>query len=156
MRTATMMLATVIVLASAPAWADSDDGLAAYLRGDYATALKEWRPLAEQGHANAQTNLGVMYNLGQGVPQDYNEAVRWYRLAAAQGYAYAQSLMGQMYDLGLGVPQDDVQAHMWLNLAAAQGNEEARTLRDKLAKLMTPAQIAEAQRLAREWTPKSK
>ncbi len=131
-------------------------GMEAYDKGDYATALKEWRPLAEQGDANAQFNLGSMYEYGDGVPQDDTEAVRWYRLAAAQGYAYAQSLMGQMYDLGLGVPQDDVQAHMWLSLAAAQGNEPARKLRDILAEGMTPAQLAEAQRLAREWKAKRK
>jgi len=86
--------------------ADFQAGLAAYNQGDYATALKEWRPLAEQGDATAQFNLGVMYNFGQGVPQDYQEAVRWYRLAAEQGYAPAQFNLGFLYDKGLGVPQD--------------------------------------------------
>jgi len=156
MRGATMLLAVVVVLASAPACTDFEAGEEANKQGDYATALKEWRPLAEQGDAEAQFIMGGMYNLGQGVPQDDKEAVRWYRLAAAQGYAYAQSLMGQMYDLGLGVPQDDVQAHMWLSLAAAQGIENARKARDILAARMTPAQIAEAQRLAREWMAKGK
>ncbi len=68
-----------------PAWADFQDGLAAYQRGDYQTALREWRPLAEQGYAPAQYNIGSMYKNGHGVPQDYAEAARWYRRAAEQG-----------------------------------------------------------------------
>ena len=75
-------------LISFPSWsADFDKGLSAYKRGDFVTAVREWTPLAEQGDANAQTNLGVMYETGRGVPKDYNEAVRLYRLAAEQGYA---------------------------------------------------------------------
>ncbi len=162
MRTATMLLALVVVLVAAPAWAGfkagekTKAGKEAIDRGDYATALKEWRPLAEQGEARAQTNLGVMYRLGEGVPQDDTEAVRWYRRAAEQGHTKAQFKLGAMYFMGRGVPQDDVQAHMWLNLSAAPGNELARKIRDNLAEKMPPAQLAEAQRLAREWTPKSK
>ncbi len=95
-------------------------GMEALDKGDYATALKEWRTLAEQGDAEAQSNLGVMYSNGQGVPQDY------------------------------------VQAYMWLSLPAAQGSETAREGRDLLEEMMTPPQIANAQRLAREWKPKNK
>ncbi len=109
---------------------------------------------AEQGYAQAQSNLGFMYDKRQGVPQDYAEAVGWYRKAAAQGYAKAQYNLGLMYENGEGVPQDYAQAHMWFNLAAAQGDEEAKNFRDDLAKRMTSEQIAEAQRLAREWKPK--
>ena len=65
--------------------ADYQKGLAAYANGDHATALREWKPLAEQGNASAQSNLGVMYERGQGVPQDDKTAVKWYRLAAKQG-----------------------------------------------------------------------
>ena len=72
---------------TAPAWAGFDEGMAAHERGDYATALREWSPLAEQGHAGAQNNLGFMYRNGQGVPQDYAEALQWYRKAAEQGHA---------------------------------------------------------------------
>jgi TPR repeat protein len=82
------------------------------------------------------------------------EAMRWWRRAAEQGLAEAQTNLGNMYNNGEGVPQDSVLAHMWLNLAAAQGQEEAKTNRDIVAKRMTPAQLAEAQRLAREWKPK--
>ena len=80
------------VLLAVPAGAqDYDKGIAAYSRGDFATALKEWRPLAEQGFVKAQYNLGVMYANGHGVPQDYTEAVKWYRLAAEQGNSGAQN-----------------------------------------------------------------
>ncbi len=264
MRGATMMLAAVVVLVAAPACTDFKAGEEAIDRGDYATALKEWRALAEQGDALAQFNLGVMHAKGRGVPQDDREAVRWYRLAAAQGHARAQFGLGIMYENGRGVPQDDkqavrwyrraaaqghasaqynlglmyaqgrgvpqddkeavrwyrraaaqghasaqnnlglmhaqgrgvpqddteavrwygmaaqqgdagaqnnlalmyfngrgvpkdyVQARMWANLAAAQGNEQARKAVDLLAEKMTPAQLAEAERLAREWKLKGK
>ena len=92
-----------------------DEGLAAFERGDYATALEEWLPLAEGGNANAQYHLGFMYAVGQGVPKD------------------------------------NIEAHMWLSLAAAKEDAVARMTRDKLAGLMTPADISESQRLAREW-----
>ncbi len=138
-----------------------EDGLAAALRGDDATAVRLWRPLAERGDAKAQLALGVMYKRGQGVPQDYAEAVKWYRRAAEQGNADAQYNLGIMYHDGEGVPQDYVQAHMWLNLAAARfpaSDADAMNMavqdRGLAASKMTPAQIAEAQKLAREWKPK--
>ncbi len=102
-----------------------------------------------------------MYATGQCVPQDYAEAVKWLRLAVEQGNAVAQYSLGVMYDNGQGVPQDYVQAHMWFNLAASRfsasetkGRDLAVKNRDIVASRMTPAQIAEAQRLAREWKPK--
>jgi TPR repeat protein len=128
---------------------------AAYERGDYATALRMFRPLADQGNSAAQNYLGNMYNLGWGVPQDYTEALRWYRLAADQGDDTSQYSLGLMYANGQGVPRDYVRAHMWLNLAAAQGDyKAAEEERAKVERKMTPAQIAEAQGLAREWKPK--
>ncbi len=90
-------------------------GCDAYERGDYDTALKEWRPLAERGKAVAQWSLGIMYERGRGVPQDYVQAYRWYTLAAGQG--------------------DDL----------------AEKFKDHLEKSMSLEQLAEAQRLAREW-----
>ena len=123
---------------------------------DDAEAVKWYRKATEQGHAEAQYILGVMYAEGrQGVPQDYAEAVKWWRKAALQGYALAQFLLGLMYAEGLGVSQDYVLAHKWINLFAARGGEAGDTaFRDFVASIaskMTPAQIAEAQRLAREW-----
>ena len=179
--------AVLLVFLATPAWAGLDEGIAAYKRFDYATAVREWRPLAEQGDAVAQYHLGNLYRTGQGVPQDYAEAAKWFRKAANQGDANAQynlgvkhynSLpqdyaeaakwfrkaanhgdaaaqyyLGVIYDKGYGVPQDYVQAHKWYNLAEAQGRTAAAWNRGRVAKLMTPAQIAEAQRRAREWTP---
>jgi TPR repeat protein len=95
-----------------------------------------------------------MYNSGRGVPQDYSRAVKWLRLAAGQGYAFAQTTLGNMYRDGRGVPQDFAMAHMWHNLAAASDDEYGPKNRDRLAKLMTPDQIAEAERMASEWMAK--
>ena len=124
---------------------------------DYQEAAKWNRLAAEQGHASAQNNLGFMYGEGEGVAQDYQEAVKWFRLAAEQGDAMAQYNLGGQYALGEGVPQDYVQAHKWFNLAASRTTpEEAgdyRSARDEVAKKMTASQVAEAQRLAREWQP---
>jgi TPR repeat protein len=79
--------------------------------------------------------------------------VGWYRKSAEQGVPIGQLALGAMYADGKGVPQDYVLAHMWFNLAAASGNENAVKGRDMVAAKMTPAQIAEAQKLAREWKP---
>jgi hypothetical protein len=117
-------------------------------------AIKWWLKAAKQGFAHAQHDIGVMYAKGLGVPQDYAEAAKWYRLAADQGDDYAQDNLGTLYAQGLGVPQDYVRALMWFNLAARTGSQEAVDNRDHAARLMTPAQIAEAQKLASEWKPK--
>ena len=90
---------------------------------------------------------------GRGVTQNYAEAVKWFRFAADQGDASAQYALGLMYGNGRGVPHDYVSAHMWFNLSAARGIQNAVKVRDEVAKHMTPAQIAEAQKLAREWKP---
>lgn len=121
---------------------------------DYTKAAKWYRKAAEQGYNISQLKLGLMYHTGQGVPFSYTQAVKWFRKAAEQGDALSQTLLGLMYVKGEGVPQNDVQAHMWLNLAAAQDLKGGAKSRDNVAKKMTPAQLAEAQRLAREWTEK--
>ncbi len=143
---------------TAPAWAGLDEGVAALQRGDYETAIREFRPLAIQGHAEAQYNLGKMYFDGKGLPGNLATAFQWYRKAAEQGYAKAQGLLGVMYYQGLGVPQDYLQAHMWFNLSASRSPldetfETAVKGRDEVASKMSPAQIFEAQKLAREWRP---
>jgi hypothetical protein len=141
---------------------------------DYAEAARWYRKAAEQGNAGAQTNLGLMYVAGQGVPEDNREGIKWFRKAAEQDHAVAQFNLGLMYQNGAGVPQDYVTAHMWLNLAAARAardnqrklynlsraaaednQKEFFQTRDALEAKMTPEQIAEAQRLAREWKPMS-
>ncbi len=111
---------------TAPAWAGVDEGVAAYKRGDYATALREFRPLAERGDAKAQYGLGVMYLNGQGVPQDSAEVVKWHRKAAEQGYAKAQYNLGFMYINGLGVPRDYAEAAKWYRKAADQRDAKAQ------------------------------
>jgi TPR repeat protein len=115
--------------------------------------MKWYRKAAEQGNALAQNNLGSMYRDGLGVPQDHAEAMKWYRKAAEQGNALAQNNLGFIYSTGRGVAQDYILAHLWFNLAAAAGDKNSTTLREQLALNMTPAQIAEAQKLAREWKP---
>ena len=148
--------AAILIGLAVPASAGFAEGVAAYERGEFATALSELQPLAEAGHANAQTYIGVMYYVGQGVPRDHAEAVNWFRKAANQGDAVAQDNLGIMYGNGEGVPQDYVRAHMWWDLSAAQGNKNAAKSRDVFAKFMNPAQNAEAQRLARAWKAKEK
>ena len=135
--------------------ADFNKGLTAAQSGDFATALKEWKPLAEEGNAAAQNNLGLMYENGWGVPQDDKEAVRLYRLAAEQGYADAQGNLGVMYVFGKGVTKDFVYAHMWGNIALMNGNERGELVRGHVAEKMTSSQIEEAQRLARECVKKN-
>ena len=116
-----MIVALTLAFAAPVAAQDYDVGLEAYQRGDYAAALHEIRPLAEQGDARAQNSLGVMYRLGQGVAQDFVEAVRWYREAADQGYAKAQLNLGVMYDYGRGVPKNNAEAVKWYRKAAEKG-----------------------------------
>lgn len=125
---------------------------------DYAEAAKWYRNAADQGDESAQFGLGLLYFNGQGVPQSYAEAAKWFRRAAEQGVASAQSNLGLMYFSGQGVPQDYVLAHKWLNLAASRYPEsenekrkKAERSRDMVASRMSPVQVAEAQRLAREW-----
>jgi hypothetical protein len=174
-------------------------------RQDYATAFKEWLPLAkqgdiraqnalgilyseghpgipkndkealrwfrlaaEQGDALSQDNLGLFYLTGRGCQKDFKKAARWYRLSADQGEDDAQVATGVMFGNGYGVPQDDVQAYMWFTLAIASTQRHGyppevlqialnRATRDRdiVARGMTQNQIAEAQRLAREWKPKT-
>ena len=125
--------------------ADFDKAKAAYEAGDYATAAQEFRPLAEAGDAEAQYNLGVMYDNGQGVPQNYAEAMSWYRRAAETGHAKAQNNLGFLYSNGKGVPQDYITAHMWANLAASNSNDLSTGLRAIIASEMSPAEIERAQ-----------
>ena len=164
MRTLILALAVSLVLAAPAGTAIAgpfEDAEAAYERGDHTTAARLFRPLAEQGNSNAQHILGFLYEKGQGVRQDYAEAAKWYRRAADRGNPVAQASLGFLYEKGQGVPQDYVQAHMWFNIATSRlpdSRKEARQktsmVRDAIAAKMTSAQIAEAQKLAREWKPK--
>jgi hypothetical protein len=150
-----VLLAVAFGFAAATAAAQTlGDARVALGQGDDVMAPQLLRLLAEEGNADAQSILGAMYRKGRGVPQDETEAVKWFRKAAEQGNADAQYNLGVMYANGDAVPQDYVQAHMWLSLTAAQGDKDAVEARDRVAQRMTPNQIAEAQKLAREWKPK--
>ena len=149
-------LALSIVCLVAPAWADFQAGMEAYNRGDFKIALREWQPLAEQGDARAQFYFGLLYENGDGVPLGYTKARQWYEKAAAQGDAKAQLYLGLQSSFGQGVPMDVVDAYMWYSLAAGNGNAHAPGYRADLSRQMTPAQITEAQKRAREWKPKGK
>ena len=118
--------ALLLLVASSSVAMDFAAGVEAYERGDYATALREFRPLVDQGDAVAQHNLGVMYDNGEGVPEDDRQAAFWYRKAAEQGVARAQTNLGVMYDNGEGVPEDDRQAVFWYRKAAEQGYAAAQ------------------------------
>lgn len=142
--------------------AEQGDARAQYLLGmlyatgdgvpqDYKEAAKWFHKAAEQGDVSAQSLLGTMYAHGNGVPQDYKEAVKWHRKAAEQGYARAQYFLGDLYATGKGVPQDDVMAYAWFNLATAQGDAEAKKARELVHSRMTTPQIAEAQKLSRQY-----
>jgi len=135
--------------------ANYQKGIKHYKPDDAAAAVRELKPLAEQGDAEAQFNLGSLYYQGWGVPQDYREAARWLRKAAEQSHVFAQVTLGTIYAEGVqGVIEKNYpQALMWFILAAAQGDPEAREIRDTLALRMTPKQITEAQKLAREFKP---
>ncbi len=105
-----------------------EQSLAAYEREDYRTAFAGFKKLAEQGDADAQFDLGVMYADGQGVPKDEQQAGAWYRKAAEQGNANAQYNLGLMYGKGEGFPKDNQSAYFWFLLASAQGHQNAAKL----------------------------
>ncbi len=155
---------SVLLLFAGPVGAQSleehlKSAAGAYERKDFATAIAVWRPLAEQGNAEAETLLGAMYWRGEGVPRDHAAAANWYLRAAEKGYARAQNDIGFMYGFGEGIPPtDNVRAYKWLSLAIANytGKNQERldqALKDRAAVRvrMTPAQIADAERQVREF-----
>ncbi|MBQ26539.1 MAG: hypothetical protein CMH81_00125 [Nitrospiraceae bacterium] len=134
------------------------DGKDAFNQKDYATALEQFMKAAESGHAKAHNWIGWMYYYGKGVPQNNQEALNWYTKSAEGSYAIAQVNLGKMYELGRGVLPDAIQAYKWYTLAVADVSiQETRDRvierRDELAQKMSQQEIAEANRLAREWTP---
>ena len=125
MRRIVGMVAVLIGLGT-PAWAGIETGLAAYLRGDFASAEREYRQLAENNDRAAQFGLGLLYHFGEGMPQDHAEAARWYRKAAMQGEARAQYYFADMYRRGHGVEQDYIRAVWWYSTASDQGYAAAQ------------------------------
>ncbi|MDX2145452.1 MAG: SUMF1/EgtB/PvdO family nonheme iron enzyme [Rhodospirillaceae bacterium] len=132
----------------------------AFAARDYVTAMRLMRALAEAGETSAQTYVAFMYKNGLGVDEDDAEAALWYRKAAEQDDALAQYSLGSMYEKGEGVPQSDVQAHVWYGIAAArfpasdrEHIDKAIAGRTRVAAKLKPAQLAEAEKQAREWRP---
>lgn len=114
-------LAGFVLQLAVPAWADFNDGVAAYQRGDYAAARNAWQPLAESGQSNAQFNLALLYANGLGVAQSPPEARRWFQAAAEQGNTQAQYNLALMLQAGDGVPRDIRAARQWYEKAARAG-----------------------------------
>lgn len=148
-----MIFLAALVLTNGVHAGPLDAAKAADDRGDYGAALGILMRLAEKGNAEAQARLGMMHETGEGVIQDYAAAMAWYLQAAEQGNATAQNNLGMMYARGLGTRKNFVEGHKWVNLAAAR-KKWLMSNREYLEAKMTPEQIAEAQRLAREWQVK--
>ncbi|MGO8754355.1 MAG: tetratricopeptide repeat protein [Gallionellaceae bacterium] len=149
------LLPAAVLLISCAGCADHfKQGVDAYRKADYSTAMKELRPLAENGDASAQNYVGFMYDNGQGVPVDYKLAGEWYSKAAEQGNEVAQHNLGLLYGNGLGVQQDWVQALKWINLAVIiSKSRHTQAVKDGnyAVTQMTPEQIKEAERLTDQW-----
>jgi TPR repeat protein len=141
--------ALVCLVFGLPVHADFQAGMVAYERGDFETALREWRPVAEQGGVEAQFNLGLLYYHGKGLPADPAEAHAWYLKAAEAGYARAQYRVAEMYEKGDGTRKDLIQAYFWFRVAGDRKHADARKRRRQVAKRMTPEQIAYADMLVR-------
>ncbi len=144
-----LVLFLSLVLASPALSGDFDKGKAAYLEGDYTTALEEITPLSNDGNAAAQNLLGIMYEKGQGVPQDNALAVKWYKLAAAQGELFAQRNLGVMYYKGTGMAEDVLRAQMWFTIASQAGYEKAQRDFNNLSPDLSPAQREQVQSLVK-------
>jgi hypothetical protein len=135
-----------------------EDAEDAFRAGDKAKGLRLTRIAAEQGMAEAQYRLWLFFSNGQGVLQDYTQAARWFRAAAEQGHHEAQASLGAAYFFGLGVPQIYVEAHKWTNLAVSRAPDDVSrdvhlSLLETITQKMSSDQIAEAQKLARDWQP---
>jgi uncharacterized protein len=143
------------------AHAGIDEGVQAYIAGEYGKAMAEFQPLAESGNPNAQYYMGFMIHHGYGVKRNEAEAAKWFRMAANQGEWQSQYYLGVLYEKGAGMQQDLATAHMWLSLAAVN---PGTTFRDslhtkeaigKLEHKMKPEQIAQAKDMAKNWKPQN-
>ena len=150
---------TLALACALTAQAGIDEGVQAYIAGDYSKAMAEFKPMAEKGDANAQYYMGFLYHHGYGVKRDEAEASRWFRMGAQQGEWQSQYYLGVIYEKGVGIKQDLTAAHMWLSLAAAN---PGTTYRDslhtkeaigKLEHKMNAEQIAQAKEMAKAWKP---
>jgi TPR repeat protein len=147
-------LCTVAISAATAGSPEEDfrSGLSAFNGGDFAAAMRLWRPLADRNDARAQTGVGFMYHRGLGVKTDDAQAAFWLRKAAEQGQAEGQLMLGSLYFFGLGVPQSYPTAYAWCELAQDNGQAEAQMCRDAaLQSLTEDAQLQDAFRMVREF-----
>ena len=143
----TILLVTLAFSAKAENY---ETGESAYKRGDYQTALKHFKPLAERGHAKAQSNLGFMYSRGYGVMRDYNTALIWFSKAALQDDVHAQHNLGIMHGNGLGVPRDHFIAYIWFSVAMANGHRSSNMKRELAATRLKPEEIKLAEKISQK------
>ncbi len=149
----------LILLVPLTVWAGYEEGIAAYNKGDYSTAIAEIEPLAMKGNARAQYFIATLYRYGHGKLRDQAQAAEWFRKAAEQGHLESQYHLGLLYRNGEGVKRDRVAAHMWLSVfAAATGSYRdslyAKDAVRKMEREMSEEDIARAKRMASEWTPR--
>lgn len=154
-----------LLLASSPALADDfDDGTAAVQRGDYQTARALWMPLAKNGHAAAQYNLGALYANGLGVEQDYSKALRWFNASAEQGNPMGMFYLGMLYADGNGTPQNLGAAYVWFRLAVQYGVNDptfsgqmaaAQNYLGQVAGAISNEQRLEFEGVVMQWKPKT-
>ena len=154
-----IIILIILCVLSVTSWAGLNEGLDAFDRHDYTTALREFLISAPQGDAESQYLLATMYAAGQSVTKDYTEALRWYLRAAEQGYARAQQMVGLMYGNGHGVEKDYVRSFFWLSLAKTRlppgkFRDDAVQQSALLRLFMTPEQRTQAEELIRAWKPK--
>ena len=146
-----LLLTGCLLYAIAPAQADFESGMAAFENEEFEEAARLWRPVALEGHAEAQLNMGMLHETGQGVDRNLPEAVEWYRKAADRGVGTAQFDLGGMYFLAKGVEEDLVEAYKWLSLAAMNEIDEADTAFYLCIDRMSAEEIALAQSRTEEW-----
>ena len=162
------ILVALVLLWAMPSFAGYKEGTEAFERGDNLTALKEFQALAENNDARGQYGLGVMHDMGQGVPENQKEAAKWYQLAAEQGHVDAQNNLGVMYENGEGVGRNYEEAMRWYLKAAESGNRDAAKAfmwfhiagkgdpaaasnKKFLMKRISTDEVAQAESLANEW-----
>jgi len=150
---ATLAVVVALLFSAGSAWADYE-GAAAYERGDYKTAFQKFSKEAEQGHADAQYLLYIMYKNGEGVPKNLKKAVKWLRKSADQNDPGSQAILSLQYAQGNGVPKSLVRSYMWASLADVNGYKHAGAILEGISEHMTRDQIAKAQELASEWWEK--
>jgi len=154
-RLAIAVVGSALAISAAVAGTAEEDfraGLSAFNGGDFAKAMRLWRPLADSNDARSQAGIGFMYHRGLGVKTDDAQAAFWLRKAAEQGQAEGQLMLGSLYFFGLGVPQSYATAYAWCELAQDNGQAEAQICRDAaLQSLTEDAQLRDAFRMVREF-----